>query len=83
MSMGMGMPTITHELALELSRWAQNVSWSSLCLFHLQCLASYHFGNEAKQWTRLVIVDKLELLLFEDLALENLPVGMTGLPLFL
>ncbi|KAL5363530.1 hypothetical protein BJX96DRAFT_187049 [Aspergillus floccosus] len=81
--MSVGMPTITHELAMGLFRWAQRVSWSSLCLSHLQCLAGYKYGEETKQWSRLEIVDKLEQLLLDDVVLENMTIGTPDLSLCL
>ncbi|KAF9886005.1 hypothetical protein FE257_012186 [Aspergillus nanangensis] len=64
-------PDIREELVLGLFRWAQSVSWSSLCLWHMQCLAAFKFGDQAFFWAQSEIIHHLEQVLLEHIITEE------------
>ncbi|KAB8077172.1 hypothetical protein BDV29DRAFT_168894 [Aspergillus leporis] len=69
--MSVEMPTMTDQVVVGLLRWAQSVSWASLCLLHLRRLARYKFGDMVDLLSRSETVNKLEKLLLDVLNLEQ------------
>lgn len=82
--MSVHMPRMTDGLILGLFRWAQEVSWSSLCSYHLRCLASYKCGDDVYFLSRAEIVHRLEEFILNDLTLAHIsqPTIANVLPCF-
>ena len=60
----------TDGVILQLFQWAKSVSWTSVCLVHLQRLAELKFGNITTLWSREETIKQLEGLLLDSLLLE-------------